>query len=60
MVLFNLLFKMTDKSRDGKYTAGLPLGELRDGVLTTVTSNFQFSGLFMLCHVVVIHGKSYR
>ena len=28
---------MTNKTRDRKYTASLPLGGLRDGVLTTVT-----------------------
>lgn len=39
VVLFNLFFKMTAKTRDRKYTAGLPLGGLRDGVLTTVTFN---------------------
>lgn len=51
---------MDDKTITTKYTVSLPQGGLRDEVLSTVAQFAGSSGLFILCHVIVVHGKSYR
>lgn len=51
---------MDDKTITTKYTVSLPQGGLRDEVLPTVTRFAGSSGLFILCLVVVVYGKSYR
>lgn len=51
---------MDDITITTKYTVSLAQGGLRDEVLSTVAQFAGSSGLFILCHVIVVHGKSYR